>query len=325
MSERIVGNYKILEKIGAGGMGDVMRGLDLMLEREVAIKILHSELLRQPQVVDRFRSEAIALARLNHTNIATLYNFFRHGDEFYMVMEFVHGKTLAALISESGIMQCDRAVGVLIKALDGISHAHGLGIVHRDIKPANIMCTDKGLVEVMDFGIARIIGSARLTREGHLVGTIEYMSPEQVRGEEGDERSDLYADGVRTIPDGDRPCPFRREQRFRNHEIARGEAPGPPARFRSGAAGEGFEDVILLALEKDPQRRFQSAAAMKTALMYAVPMTADAQDGPGMAALNATMRVLAVPVPLRHTPPKETRIAGRETPGGAPPVPPERV
>ena len=129
----VVGNYKIIDIIGEGGMGAVFKGVDLMLEREVAIKMLRPELARQPNVVERFRTEAVTLAKLNHSNVATLHSFFRQGEDFFMVMEFVRGKTLDEIIRAQGAMQCDLAIQLFCMALEGIDHAHKMGIVHRDI------------------------------------------------------------------------------------------------------------------------------------------------------------------------------------------------
>src|SRR5215470_2034242 len=200
-----IGNYKILAQIGEGGMGAVYRGVDLMLEREVAIKVLRPELARQPQIVERFRAEAVTLAKLNHTNIATLHSFFRQGDDFFMVMEFVRGETLDSVLRRCGGMTCEVAVPLFCQALEGIDHAHRLGIIHRDIKPANMMLTTgpsvpgavaTGIIKVMDFGIARVLGTARMTRQGNIIGTIEYMSPEAIQGQEVDLRTDIYSLGI---------------------------------------------------------------------------------------------------------------------------------
>src|SRR5215468_5816484 len=196
MINTVVGNYKIVEKIGEGGMGAVYKGVDLMLEREVAIKALRPELARQPDVVERFRAEAVTLARLNHPNIATLFSFLRQGDDYFMVMEFVRGETLESLLRRAGAMPLDRATTVFCQALEGIDHAHKMGIIHRDIKPANMMLTQSGSIKVMDFGIARVLGTARITRQGSVIGTVEYMSPAQVRGQDTDARSDIYSLGI---------------------------------------------------------------------------------------------------------------------------------
>jgi serine/threonine-protein kinase len=156
MTEQMLGNYKILEKIGSGGMGDVFRGLDVMLEREVAIKSLRPELSQREDLIARFRSEAVAMGRLSHPNIATVYNFLYQDGQYFLIMEFVRGKTLAALLEQRGPMPYTGALPLLCGVLDGLEHAHRFGIVHRDIKPANIMITPSGL-KLMDFGIARIL------------------------------------------------------------------------------------------------------------------------------------------------------------------------
>src|SRR5260370_27426362 len=174
-------------------MGAVYKGVDLMLEREVAIKALRPELARQPHIVERFRAEAVTLAKLYHPNIATLHSFLREVDDYFMVMEFVRGETLDSVLRRAGGMPVDRAITLFCQALEGIDHAHKMGIIHRDVKPANMMLTQTGSIKVMDFGIARVLGTARMTKQGNIIGTIEYMSPEQVRGQETDARSDIYS------------------------------------------------------------------------------------------------------------------------------------
>ena len=168
MTPRTVGNYRLVEKLGEGGMGTVYLGVDVMLERKVAIKMLLPEIASQRDIVERFRAEAVTLARLNHPSVATLFNFFREGNQYFMVMEYVPGRTLETVIRETGALSVDRAVAVMCKVLDGIEHAHELGVQHRDLKPANIMLLDSGGVKVMDFGIARLLGAARMTRSGRI-------------------------------------------------------------------------------------------------------------------------------------------------------------
>src|SRR5688572_18220300 len=144
MIGKVVGTYKITEKIGEGGMGAVFKGVDTMLEREVAIKMLRPDFTRDAEIAERFRAEAITLAKLNHPNIATLHNFFRHHEDYFMVMEFVRGETLESLIKKHGALTPERAIYLFGQALEGIGHAHTLGIIHRDIKPANMMLSEKG-------------------------------------------------------------------------------------------------------------------------------------------------------------------------------------
>jgi serine/threonine protein kinase len=269
MIGKVIGNYKIVEKIGEGGMGAVFRGLDTMLEREVAIKMLKPELASQPEVLERFRTEAVTLAKLNHPNIATLYSFLRDGDDYFMVMEFVRGQTLDDLIRRFGAMMIERAVPLFCQALDGIDHAHRMGIIHRDIKPANMMLTDSGSIKVMDFGIARVLGSARMTRQGNVVGTIEYMSPEAVRGLEVDARSDVYSLGILLYEMLTGRVPFDSTSEFEMMKMQVEQAPAPPRTFTANIPIE-VEQAIMRALAKKPPARFQKAGEFRAMLLGAL-------------------------------------------------------
>ncbi len=262
----VVGNYKIIDKIGEGGMGAVFKGVDLMLEREVAIKMLRPELARQPNVVERFRTEAVTLAKLNHSNVATLHSFFRQGEDFFMVMEFVRGKTLDEVIRAQGAMQCDHAIALFCMALEGIDHAHKMGIVHRDIKPANMMLTESGSIKVMDFGIARVLGTDRLTKAGHLIGTVEYMSPEQVRGEETDGRSDIYSLGILLYEMLTGRVPFNSTSEYELMRCQIEVAPTPP-RAHAPHIPLSVEQAIMRSLAKKREARCQSASEFRAMLI----------------------------------------------------------
>jgi serine/threonine-protein kinase len=261
----IVGNYQLTEKLGEGGMGAVYKGIDLMLEREVAVKALRPELLSRPDLVERFRSEAVTLAKLNHPNIATLYSFFRQADEFFMVLEFVPGETLEALVRRCGALPDAHAAFLIGQALDGIAHAHQAGVVHRDLKLANLMLAPNQVVKVTDFGIARALGHDRLTRAGRLVGTIEYMSPEQIRGQDVDARSDFYALGAVLYEMVTGRLPFQSDSEYELMRAQIEDAP-PPPRDLAPQVSSAMEQVILRALAKQPEDRFQSAAEFRAAL-----------------------------------------------------------
>lgn len=302
-----VGNYKVLEKIGEGGMGAVFRGVDMMLEREVAIKVLRPELAVQPEIVERFRAEAVTLAKLNHPKIATLYSFFRHGDHFLMVMEFVRGQTLGDLISEQGAINYERAVPMFCQALEGIDHAHSLGIIHRDVKPGNMMVSASGTVKVMDFGIARVLGAARMTKAGHLIGTIEYMSPEQVRGQHTDARSDIYSSGIVLYELLTGRVPFSSDSEY---DLMRSqiEQPPPPPRNFSAEIPEYIEAAILRALAKKPEERFETAGGFREALLAAVSI-ASRPVVPQTLPVRVEQQPIAAHV-MQEDAAKATRLAG---------------
>jgi serine/threonine-protein kinase len=271
MIGNVISSYKIIAKLGEGAMGMVYKGMDFMLDREVAIKVLRPELARYPDLVERFRAEAVTLARLQHANIATLYSFLRQGDDYFMVMEYVPGETLDALLRRSGALPSQQAVALFSQALEGIACAHRMGVIHRDIKPANVMLTPAGVVKVMDFGIARAINSTqKMTREGRLVGTVEYMSPEQIRGEALDARSDIYSSGVMLYEMLTGRVPFSSTSEF---AIMQGHVSAPPLPPRELAPDipPDVEQVLLRALAKAPEQRFQTAEDFRAALLGLAP------------------------------------------------------
>jgi serine/threonine-protein kinase len=310
MIGHVIGNYKVTEKIGEGGMGTVYKGIDVMLDREVAIKMLRPELARQAQVVERFRSEAVTLAKLNHPNIATLYSFLRQADDFFMVMEYVCGESLDDLIRRKGAMRCDEAISLFCQALEGIGRAHKLVIIHRDIKPANIMLTDDGSIKVMDFGIARVLGTARMTRQGNIVGTIEYMSPEAIQGADVDARSDIYSLGILLYEMLTGRVPFVSDTEY-SLMMAQINQPPPPPRTFSPHIPIPVEHAILRALAKRPEERFQSVGdfrrALEQNLSASFPSVVEslrpesAPIPPGGPAVNAPFAAVGL---------KETRLAG---------------
>ena len=318
MIGNVVGSYKITEKIGEGGMGAVFKGIDLMLEREVAIKMLRPELASQPQVVERFRSEAVTLAKLNHPNIATLFSFLRQGEDFFMVMEFVRGETLDSLMRRAGAMPCNHAIALFCQALEGIDHAHRMGIIHRDIKPANMMLTETGTLKVMDFGIARVLGTSRMTKQGNIVGTIEYMSPEQVRGQETDARSDIYSLGILLYEMLTGRVPFSSDSEYDLMRMQIENAPEPPRVF-TGQIPQAVEQAIMRSLAKRSEARFQGAAEFRNTLLGAAGAVPPPMAGAQSRAPEAT-RIIGAPVavpPIAAAAPKETRLGGQASAGSA--------
>lgn len=258
MIGRTVGNYKITEALGQGGAGVVYKAIDTMLDRDVAIKVLRPDLASQTSVVERFRSEAVVLARLSHPNVATLYSLFRQTDELFMVLEFIPGETLDRMLHRRGALPVSEALGYFSQALEGISYAHERGVVHRDIKPGNIMLNDEGIVKVLDFGIARLLGSDRVTRHGNVVGTLEYMSPEQVRGVETDARSDVYGLGIMLYEMVTGRLPFESENDFELMKMQTEMQAAAPRSIDPAIPGP-VENAILKAMSKSPDERFANA------------------------------------------------------------------
>jgi len=267
----IVGSYRILGKLGEGGMGAVYRAVDTMIQREVAIKALRPEISSQPDVLDRFRSEAVLLARLNHPSIAQLYSFFSDGGQFYMAMEYVPGNSFEQLIHQRGAMGWQHAFGFLVQILDGIGHAHAAGILHRDLKPANVMLTPSGKIKLMDFGIAQALGGARMTRHGRIIGTLEYLAPERIQGKPADTRSDLYAVGVMLFEMLSGRLPFQSDSEYELLQQQIQQAP-PELHGLGIQVPAEVEAVVRTALEKDPQRRYTDADDFSAALTALLPL-----------------------------------------------------
>jgi serine/threonine-protein kinase len=275
MIGQLIGNtVRIEEKIGEGGMGAVYRGRDLMLERDVAIKALRPELARQPELVNRFRTEAVTLARLNHPHIATLYSFQRHGEDYLMVMEFIEGVELDKRIEQEGALPVVEAVRIFRQALEAIIYAHAAGVIHRDLKPANIMLNEQGHAVVMDFGIARLLGTARQTQTGRFFGTLAYMSPEQLQGREADARSDIYSLGILLYEMLTGRVPFDCASDYALIRAQVEETPIAPRDLKGDSIPVAVELALMRALAKEPEARFQTADEFRAALLAAVPEAA---------------------------------------------------
>jgi eukaryotic-like serine/threonine-protein kinase len=190
------GRYHMVERVAAGGMGEVFRAHDAVLAREVAIKVLHRSLAGDPAFVDRFRREARAAAGLAHPNIVAVYDWGAVDGVYYMVMEYVRGPSVRHLLNEQERMEPGQAAEILRHSLLALGHAHHEGFVHRDMKPENLLVTQDGVVKVADFGLARAYADGRVTQAGAVTGTVQYLAPEQIRGEPADPRSDLYSLGI---------------------------------------------------------------------------------------------------------------------------------
>jgi serine/threonine protein kinase len=274
-----VGHYELREVLGEGGIGRVYAGYDTVLQREVAIKSLRPELLRDSNFLARFRAEATSLARLNHPNITTVHALINESRNMYMVMELVRGETLEDLLKRrNGPLGLREGLGIIAQAADGLAYAHSMGVIHRDIKPANLMITEGGLVKIMDFGIARARGSQRLTRDGSIVGTLAYMAPEQLRGEPGDERSDLYSLAIVLYETLSGAVPFSAASDYDLMQAQIHTRPAPLGSSIPGVAGR-VERAMMKALAKKAEQRFATVKEFKDALGASAPPLAGAEDG----------------------------------------------
>jgi serine/threonine-protein kinase len=260
-----IANYQITEKLGEGGMGVVYKGMDSNLGRPVAIKMLSAQLAHDPEIVERFRAEARAQANLSHANLAVLYAFLVEDGTAFMVMEFVEGQTFEQMIRARGPIPVETALPLFKQALQGVGAAHRVGIVHRDIKPSNIMLNTAGVVKVMDFGIAKVVGTRGMTRTGMQLGTPAYMAPEQIQNKPIDTRTDIYALGITLYQMLSGQLPFQHESDFEtmNSHVA---ATPPPLKQMFAYAPIQYQNVVMKALEKDPNNRFQTVEEFSAAL-----------------------------------------------------------
>ncbi|MDD5543600.1 MAG: protein kinase [Acidobacteriia bacterium] len=342
MIGRVIEGFQVTEKLGEGGMGVVYRAVDTTLGRVVALKALHSELTKDPQLTERFLSEARTQAQLNHPNLATLYRLFQFENNYFMVMEFVEGETVAQKIRKDGPIPQEQAVVLFKQALAGLAHAHHVGIIHRDIKPSNLMVNRQNIVKVMDFGIAKVLGGRGLTATGVRLGTLYYMAPEQIKNQPLDIRTDIYSLGITLYEMLTARVPFDSNSDYDLMQLHIQQIPPPPRGFFP-YLNQGIEAAILQALEKDPGKRFQTVEAFSNALdvsmqfqptvSYQTPPlgvvnpASGSSTGsgptaitPGMTPASGMAPTVATPLPLQATPPSgaaipiNTPISGFQTP-----------
>lgn len=264
-------NYKIVTKIGEGGMGSVFLGQHIQLGRKAAIKALHPNLVSNPMIRERFKNEAATMAHLRHPNIVGLYDYLETTNGLYLIMEYVQGKPLDEYIHQiSGPIPEANATELFIQILDGFEYAHNQGVVHRDIKPSNLIITPELEVKILDFGIAKLLdGSSKsLTQAGSRMGTILYMSPEQVKGQEVDRRSDIYALGITLFQMLTGRSPYN-EQTATEYEIYNQivNHPLPKAQSFYPKVSARMQSIIDQATSKMPYERFQSCAEFKRVLL----------------------------------------------------------
>ncbi len=315
--------YELHRKLARGGMSDVYLARDVLLGRPVAVKVLFPEYAKDPTFVERFRREAQAAANLNHPNIVAVYDWGQQGGTYFLVMEYVEGRTLSEIVRSEGPLHPTRAAEVAADVAAALAFAHRNGVIHRDIKPGNILITSAGLVKVADFGIAQAVTSGEdavtLTQAGSVMGTATYFSPEQAQGKPVDPRSDLYSLGcvlyemLTTRPpfQGDTPVAIA----YKHVQ----EAPVPPSAVNP-AVPSALEAIDLELLAKEPADRYPSAEDLRADLMRFIDGRRVSVD-PALAGAAAGMATAAVPTAVAAGSGGGTVVAGGVPPDQYPPEP----
>ena len=255
MIGQTISHYKILEKLGAGGMGEVYLAEDTELDRKVALKFLPSQLTADPDIKTRFKREARAAAALNHPNIITVYEVGEYQGRAYIAMEYVEGQALKDLIAKK-TLAINQVIDIALQICEGLNVAHQAGITHRDIKPANILVAKEGRVKILDFGLAKLKGVTQLTNKDATLGTLHYMSPEQYQSAEVDQRTDIWSFGVVLYEMITGQLPFQGEYQAAIFYAVMNVTPEPLARYKAEVS-EDLQRIVDKALDKDLATRYQ--------------------------------------------------------------------
>jgi serine/threonine protein kinase/Tfp pilus assembly protein PilF len=259
------GRYQIIDELGKGGMGRVYRVLDKKLSEEIALKLIKPEIAKDTKTVERFSNELKIARKIGHKNVARMFDLNEEKGTHYITMEYVRGEDLKKLIRKMGQLSVGQAIPIAAQICEGLGEAHRLGVVHRDLKPQNVMVDEEGNARIMDFGIARSVETKGITGAGVMIGTPEYMSPEQVEGKEVDKRSDIYSLGVILYEMVTGQVPFEGDTPFTIGVKHKSEKPEDPKELNSQIPDE-LNQVILKCLEKEKEKRFQNAGELQDEL-----------------------------------------------------------
>ena len=267
--QKISDRYLIVRSIGEGGMANVYLAHDTILDRDVAIKVLRGDLSNDEKFVRRFQREALAASSLSHPNIVEMYDVGEDNGIYYIVMEYVEGKTVKQLVKKRGSLTLSEALDIMLQLTDGISHAHDSYIIHRDLKPQNILIKDDGQIKITDFGIAMALNSTQLTQTNSVMGSVHYLPPEQALGKGATIRSDIYSMGILFYELLTGKLPFKGENAV---EIAMKQIkePLPSVRKQNEAIPQSIENIILKATAKNPKNRYHDAKEMHEDLLTAL-------------------------------------------------------
>jgi serine/threonine protein kinase/tetratricopeptide (TPR) repeat protein len=259
------GRYQIIEELGRGGMGRVYKAVDTEVNEKIAIKLIKSEIAADKRTIERFRNELKFARKIRHKNVCQMYDLSKEEGNYYITMEFVPGDDLKSLIRRMGRLSPGQAITIAQQVCDGLTEAHKLGVVHRDLKPQNIMIDQDGNARIMDFGIARSLEGKGITGAGVMIGTPDYMSPEQVEGKETDQRSDIYSLGVILYEMVTGHPPFEGDTPFTIGVKHKSEAPKDPKEMNPQIPDD-LSHIILNCLEKEKENRYQSAGELRSEL-----------------------------------------------------------